>query len=189
VEKDVIMATRMEYARQPVVRCLARMKDTVEEIGIAIRRRSDASLSRRPAPESWAAKEVICHLRDIEELFMLRFRTMLAMDEPKFLVLAEMPDDRAAWGIVEGDAMPLDPDRWAEERQYLRTDAAAALAALRRRREETLAFLGRLTPDQWRRGSIHATLGRMTFADWVALIAAHDDKHLDQLQRAIKGKP
>jgi DinB superfamily len=189
VEKDVIMATRMEYARQPVVRCLARMKDTVEGIGIAIRGRSDASLSRRPAPESWAAKEVICHLRDIEELFMLRFRTMLAMDEPKFLVLGEMPDDRAAWGIVEGDAMPLDPDRWAEERQYLRTDAAAALAALRRRREETLAFLGRLTPDQWRRGSIHVTLGRMTFADWVALIAAHDDKHLDQLQRAIKGKP
>lgn len=74
------------------------MKDTVDEIGIAIRGRGDLSLSRRPAPEGWAAKEVICHLRDIEELFMLRFRTMLAMDEPKFLVLGEMPDGRAAWG-------------------------------------------------------------------------------------------
>jgi len=27
----------------------------------------------------------------------------------------------------------------------------------------------------------------MTFADWVALIAAHDDKHLDQLRRALEG--
>jgi hypothetical protein len=27
----------------------------------------------------------------------------------------------------------------------------------------------------------------MTFADWVALIAAHDDKHLAQLRRALEG--
>lgn len=145
-------------------------------------------LSRRPAPLSWAAKEVICHLRDIEEPFLLRFRTRLAMDEPKFLVLGAMPHDRAEWGIVEGDAMPLDPDRWAEERQYLGNDAQAALAALRRRREETLAFLERMTPTQWHRGSLHVTLGRMTFADWVALMAAHDDKHLAQLRRALEGQ-
>jgi DinB superfamily len=183
------MASRMDYAQQPVVRCLERMQRTVDEISADIRGQSDASLSRRPAPMSWAAKEVVCHLRDIEELFMLRFRTMLAMDEPKFLVLGEMPADPGVWGIIEGDALPLDPDRWAHERQYLRNDAATALAALRRRREETLALLRRLTAEQWRRGSIHVTLGRMTFADWAALIAAHDDKHLEQLRRAIEGRP
>jgi len=179
----------MEYAQQPIAQCLERMERTVDEISAVIGRQSDASLSRRPAPESWAAKEVVCHLRDIEELFMLRFRTMLAMDEPKFLVLGEMPDDQEAWGIVDGDALPLDPDRWAEERQYLRNDTAAALAAFRRRRKETLALLGRLTSEQWRRGSIHVTLGRMTFTNWVALMAAHDDRHLDQLKRAVEGRP
>lgn len=184
-----MMTTRMEYARQPVARCLERMGRTVEEIAAAIDGASDAALSRRPAPASWSAKEVTCHLRDIEELFLLRFRTMLALDEPTFLVLGEMPPDRAAWGIVEGDALPLDPDRWAEERQYLRNDTGQAVAALCRRRQETLALLGRLTPEQWQRGSIHVTLGRMTFADWVALIAAHDDKHLAQLRRALEGRP
>ena len=129
----------------------------------------------------------MCHLRDIEELFLLRFRSMLALDEPTFLVLGEMPPDQAAWGSIEGDGLPLDPDRWAEERQYLRNDTGQALAALRRRREETLALLGRLGAEQWRRGSVHVTLGRMTFADWVALIAAHDDKHLAQLRRALQG--
>jgi hypothetical protein len=183
------MSTRMEYAQQPVARCLERMERTVEEISAAIGDQGDEVLSRRPAPMSWSAKEVICHLRDIEEVFLLRFRTMLAMDEPRFLVLGEMPHDPAAWGIVEGDPMPLDPDRWAEERQYQRNDARAALAALRRRRQESLAFLVRLEPDQWRRGSIHTTLGRMTFADWVALIAAHDDKHVAQLKRAFEGRP
>ena len=182
------MTTRMEYARLPVGRCLERMQRTANEIAAAIANRSDPILSRRPQAASWAAKEVVCHLRDIEELFMLRFRTMLALDDPIFLVLGEMPPDQAAWGIVDGDPLPLDPDRWAEERQYLRQDTGLALAAFRRRREETLALLGRLTPEQWKRGSIHVTLGRMTFADWVALIAAHDDKHLDQLRRALEGR-
>jgi uncharacterized damage-inducible protein DinB len=179
----------MEYARQPVAHCLERMERAADELAAAIDGQSDASLSRRPAPASWSAKEVVCHLRDIEELFVLRFRSMLAIDEPMFLVLGEMPDDRAAWGIVEGDALPLDPDRWAEERQYLRNDTERALAALRRRRGETHALLKRLAPERWLRGSIHVTLGRMTFADWVALIAAHDDKHLAQLRRALEGRP
>ena len=183
------MSTRMEYAQQSVARCLERMERTADEIAAAISNQSDLSLSRRPGPTSWSAKEVVCHLRDIEELFMLRFRTMLALNEPTFLVLGEMPPDRAAWGIVEGDALPLDPDRWAEERQYLRSDTGLAFAALRRRRHETLALLGRLAPDQWQRGSTHVTLGRMTIADWVALIAAHDDKHLAQLRRALEGRP
>jgi hypothetical protein len=165
------------------------MERTADEVAAAIDGQNDVSLSRRPAPASWSAKEVVCHLRDIEELFTLRFRTMLAVDEPTFLVLGEMPPDRTAWGIAEGDALPLDPDRWAEERQYLRNDTGLALAALHRRRQETLAVLGQLEPQQWQRGSVHVTLGRMTFADWVALIAAHDDKHLAQLRRALEGRP
>jgi hypothetical protein len=28
----------------------------------------------------------------------------------------------------------------------------------------------------------------MTYADWVALVAAHDDKHVDQLVRALAGR-
>ena len=182
------MTTRMEYARQPVARCLERMERAVDEIAEAIAGHDAPALARRPALSSWAAVEIICHLRDIEELFLMRFRTMLAEHEPKFLVLGEFPHDRAEWGIVDGDAMPLDPDRWAEERQYLRNETAGALAALRRRRDETLAFLGRLTDEQWSRGSRHVTLGRMTFADWVALVAAHDDKHLNQLRRALEGR-
>jgi hypothetical protein len=28
----------------------------------------------------------------------------------------------------------------------------------------------------------------MTFSDWVALMAAHDDKHIRQLERALEGR-
>jgi DinB family protein len=133
------MPTRHEYAKQPIARRLERLARTADELAAAIRGQSDAVLSRRPDSKNWAAKEVVRHLRDLEELLMIRFRTMLAMDEPKFLVLGEMPHDPAPWGIVAGEPLPLDPDRWAEERQYLRNNTDEALAALRKRREETLA--------------------------------------------------
>ncbi|MGH2586664.1 MAG: DinB family protein [Dehalococcoidia bacterium] len=179
------MATREEYARQPLAQRLERLARTPDDLAEAIHDQDDAALSRRPDGEHWSAKEIVCHIRDIEEQFILRFRTMLAMDEPKFLTLGDMPLDRAAWGLEVDDGLPLDPDRWAYERQYLRQDTTAALAAFRVRREETLVFLRRIAPAQLQRGSIHTTLGRLTIDDWVALIGAHDDKHLDQLRHTL----
>ena len=183
------MPTREEYLSQPLEKRLERLERTPNELAAAIRGLEDAALSRQPDRQAWSAKEVVCHLRDIEEQFILRFRTMLAMDNPKFLTLGDMPSNPAEWGMGDGEGPPLDPERWVEERQYLRNDAGLALVAFRRRRGETLAFLRRLTPEQWQRGSIHATLGRMTFGDWAALMAAHDDKHIHQLKRALEGRP
>lgn len=118
---------------------------------------------------------------------MLRFHSMLAMDDPWVFVVGDPPPDPARWGIGGAVPFPLDPDRWVEERQYARNDSLAALAAFRRRRDEALAFLSGLSPEQWRRGSIHPSRGRVTFEQWVAGIAAHDDNHLEQLKQALRG--
>jgi hypothetical protein len=107
-------------------------------------------------------------------------------DEPTFLTLGDMPPDLQRWGIGGRIGMPLDPARLAEDRQYRRHDTVLALSTLRARREESLIFLRRLTAAQWRRGSIHLLDGRMTFEDWVALIAERDDEHLDQLNRVLR---
>lgn len=118
---------------------------------------------------------------------MLRFHMILGTDEPTFLTLGDMPPNPEHWGIGGRIGTPLDPARLAEERQYLRHDTVLALSTLRARREESLIFLRRLTAAQWRRESIHLLDGRMTLEDWVALIAEHDDEHLDQLIRALEG--
>jgi len=76
----------------------------------------------------------------------------------------------------------------AEGRQYLRNDATRAVAASRRRREDSLALLRSLTPEQWQRGCLHPTAGRRTINQFVTLLAWHDDNHLDQLRRALEGK-
>ena len=165
------MPTMEEYAKQPAADRLKRLERTADELAAAIRGQSEATLARRPDAKNWAAKEVVCHLRDTEELFMGRFELIATMDDPKFPPLN-----------------PATPDRWAEDRQYLRNDAGTALAAFRKRREESLAYLRGLAPEQWKRAAVHPQRGRMTVGDFVTLIAWHDDNHLDQLRRALEGK-
>jgi hypothetical protein len=66
------MATRDEVARQPLEQRRARLALTPDELAAGIHGQPEAVLARRPAATSWAAKEIICHLRDTEELFLLR---------------------------------------------------------------------------------------------------------------------
>jgi uncharacterized damage-inducible protein DinB len=141
---------------------------TPDDLAAAVRGKDDAAVSKRPDDKNWSAKEVICHLRDAEEGFMARFDVIMAMDDPRLTA--------------------VDTDRLARERQYLRNDVTEALAAFRKRREETLAFFRGLKGDQWKRGGIHAVRGRMTMDDFLSLIAWHDDNHLDQLERALDGR-
>jgi len=183
------MATRDDYLKQPVEQRLARLARAADDLDAAVRGRDDATLSRRPAPKAWSAKEVVCHLRDIEELCMLRYHAMLAMDEPRMFVVGLAAKDPTAFGIIGGAPYPLDADRWAEERQYLRNDTAEALSAFRRRRAEALGLLRALTPEQCRRGGVVPTGARVSFGELVAGSAAHDDTHLGQLERALDGRP
>jgi len=163
------MPTMEEYAKQPREQRLHRLTRTADELAAAIKGQSDAVLSRRPDATNWAAKEVVCHLRDAEESFGGRFEQILAMSTDPTLAGAN-------------------PDRLAEERQYLRNDAAEAVAAFRKRRQETLDVFGRLTAAQWDKGGIHPVRGRITLDGFLSLMAWHDDNHLDQIKRVLEGR-
>ncbi len=179
--------TAAEASTAPAVDGPRRLARTLEDLGKAVRSLDDAQWSRRPDGRNWSPKEIVCHLRDVEELFLTRFMTMLAMDEPKILAFNAMPEDLAAWGIGGAIGHPLDPDRWAEERQYLSNAGPKALGAFDRRRRETLALLGGLSAAQWTRAGHHPTRGRSTIAEFAGALAAHDENHLAQLQRALAG--
>jgi hypothetical protein len=164
------MPTMEEYAKQPREQRMQRLTRTPDELAAAIKGQSDAVLCRRPDAKNWAAKEVVCHLRDAEEGFGARFEQILAMD-------------------VDPRLGGPNPDRMAEDHQYLRNDAGEAVEAFRRRRAETLETFGKLTPAQWDKGGIHPVRGRITMDAFLSLMAWHDDNHLDQIARALKGQP
>jgi len=148
---------------------IARMDRAVDDYAAAVTGVPLAELVRRPDDKNWCALEIVCHVRDTDEVFLDRIQLVLAVDEPPFF--------------------PSDPDRWAQERQYLRSEVGEALAAFRARRMDTVRFLRGLSPAQLERGGVHATRGRMTVRDIVGIMAWHDDNHLDQLRRALAGQP
>jgi hypothetical protein len=159
-----------EWAAVAVPQRLARLEATPSELARLMRGQSDAALSRRPAPDAWSAKEVVCHLRDAEEHLSGWVTLILAVDDPVL--------------VAAGTAA-----RWAVDRQYARHHAGAAWDAFGRRRDETLALFRGLAPAQWQRGGHHDRRGRMTVDHLLSLMAWHDDNHLDQLRRALDGKP
>ena len=148
---------------------LDRMRQTPGEIAALIEGQPGDVLGRRPAEGAWSATEIVCHLRDVEEFYLDRVQLILIHDEPVLLM--------------------LDPDRWADERQYRRHDMALAHAAFTTRRRETLAVLDPLGAEQWERAGLHRLRGRLTVRHLVHSWAKHDDGHLDQLRRALAGRP
>jgi DinB superfamily len=163
------MLTIEDYARQPRAQRMQRLTRTADEFSAAIKGQSEAVLARRPDEKNWAAKEVVCHMRDTEEVFGARIEQILAMD-------------------VDPKLVATNPDRWAEERQYLANDVGRALAAFRQRRAETLETFGKLTLAQWAKGAIHPVAGRIALDGFLSIMAWHDDNHLDQLTRALEGR-
>jgi hypothetical protein len=145
------------------------MRGTPGDLAAAIDGQPAAVLARRPAEKAWSAKEIVCHLRDVEEFYLDRIKILLINDEPPLIL--------------------LEPDRWAEDRQYLRHDVGEALRAFRLRREDTLEFLVSLRADEWSRGGMHPLLGRITVGKIVRSMPRHDQAHLDQLRRALAGQP
>jgi len=163
------MSTMEEYAGQPREQRMVRLTRTADELAAAIKGQSDGVLSRRPDAKNWAAKEIVCHLRDTEEVFAARIEQVRVMDvDPR-------------WGDSNADRM-------AEERQYLRNDAEEALVAFRRRRAETLDLFAGLAPGQWEKSGIHPVRGRFTIDAILSVMAWHDDNHLAQLIRALEGR-
>lgn len=159
-----------EWGRRPRAARLERLAATAAELTGALATASAATLGRRPAPDAWAAVEIVCHLRDQEESFHDRLTLILAAEEPRFPA--------------------ADPNRWAAERQYARHDAHDAARAFARRRGETLALLRGLAPEAWTRAGWQLdSRGRRTIDDFLTLIAWHDENHLAQLVRALAGQP
>lgn len=145
------------------------MRRTPSDVAAAISDQRENVLTRRPAEGAWSATEIVCHLRDVEEFYFERVLLILANEEPTLVV--------------------LDPDRWADERQYQRQDIMRAHAALSTRRQETLDLLDALPPEQWERAGAHPLRGRLSIRRIVHGWAKHDDGHLDQLMRALAGLP
>src|SRR5260370_13576898 len=124
------MPTMDDCLARPVGVRLGRVRSTPGERARRLEGHDAAALARRPDAGGWSAGEIVCHLRDVEELFLVRFQTILAADDPQILTLGASPEALAAWGIGGEIAHPPAPSLSAQAPQGSRRAASWARPAL-----------------------------------------------------------
>ena len=120
----------------------------------------------RGGDEDWSIVEVVCHLRDAEERALERMRAMRDQDEP----------------FLAG----YDQEAWARERDYASQDMQGALQSYLQMKEQHIAELEALTPEQWERPGMHEEQGRITISAHTLHLVAHDSQHAAQIARQLK---
>ena len=121
--------------------------------------------SARGGDEGWSVVEVVCHLRDAEEVFLQRMRMLRDVVEP----------------VIAG----FDQTTLASERSYASADLHAALAVFFHLRAVHMAELATLTAAQWERSGQHQQHGSMTIFNHTLHVVWHDAIHTAQIARQL----
>jgi hypothetical protein len=119
----------------------------------------------RDGVDGWTALEILCHLRDFDEIFYRRAKSMIEQDNPTFKA--------------------YDHEAMVTERAYNAQDPNQVVASFRRHRAEFIAFFEGLSEEQWARSGTHPERGHFTMLDAVAQVATHDVNHLEQMVRVL----
>jgi hypothetical protein len=151
-----------------LLECVIQMKGLAESAGRLAKMAQDTAEPRwrlRPSPGVWAPIEVLGHLADFEVVVGARLRAMLTVDEPPL--------------------QQIDGARLAERARYLDWPLARALERFERRRRENLELLETCSAEDLGRTGVHPARGRLTVADVVAVVLAHDTDHLGQIRTRL----
>ena len=142
------------------------MKRNIEVIEHVLANVSQAQATTyRDGDEGWTTLEVLCHLRDFDEIFLSRARMMLEQDYP------QLP--------------AYDHEAMAIEDAYNDQDLAEVLASFQASRRESIAFFRNLSDDEWARSGVHPEKGHFTMTDAVMQVGIHDVTHLEQMTRIL----
>src|SRR5215831_9596900 len=140
---------------------LAVIRATAEQLRKHVAALGAGGLERKPAPDKWNAREILCHLADCEVVFAFRLRQVLAQD----------------YHVIQ----PFDQESWAEH--YGAYDAKAALDVFTAVRQWNLRFIEGVPPELFSKKLTHPERGEMTFGTVVETMAGHDLNHLGQIER------
>ena len=109
--------------------------------------------------------ETLRHVRDVVQVYGVRFKWMILDDDP---LLANYDED--AWA-ANGTDGPRDID--------------AVLREIEAYRAETVRLLRALPDDGWTRTGRHEALGGVVLEPYVRHELAHEEQHLAQLASAL----
>ena len=120
----------------------------------------------RPAFDGgWGIVEILPHLKDWEEIYLDRARSILTEDRP---------------------ALPsFDDTLWSIERDYRAQDPMESFEAFAGLRSELVELARNASPADWERSGIHGYYGDVTLHWLLDHVCDHDEEHLQQSRDAL----
>ncbi|HEY3972511.1 MAG TPA: DinB family protein [Candidatus Sulfotelmatobacter sp.] len=130
-----------------------------------IRGLSAKQLKWKPEPGKWSIAEILAHLADAEIAGSWRMRLIV--------------------GASGTEVHPFDQDAWAAAFQYAKRDARNSVEVFRVLRENNLAMLKALRPEDWDKFGMHLERGKETIAHMTRMFAGHDTNHVRQIEGIV----
>jgi hypothetical protein len=144
---------------------LASLEDTAGRIQAIAASLIPHGLERSRGAGTWTAREILCHLADVEIGVGFRLRQALSEDDHRI--------------------QPFDQDRWAS--RYGALDAAVAVRSFAALREWNLVLIRSLGPADLARPAFHPERGPEPVEAIIKMLAGHDLNHLAQLETIARG--
>lgn len=145
---------------------LAMLADTSSRIADLTKGISPAQLVTPPEPSEWSARDVLAHLRACSDMWGGYIVKILNEDHPTFKA--------------------VNPTTWIKSTNYLELEFRPSLKAFTAQRDELLAVLKPLPPEDWSRTATVTGAGKprertvRTYAQW---LANHERSHFKQFER------
>lgn len=124
--------------------------------------KSESEYLWRPEQGKWCLLEIVCHLLD-EEVLDFRTRTKQALLYP------------------EKDLIPINPEGWVEEHNYLSENYFETLQLFLDERSKSIEWLKQHKNETWSNALKHPELGVLSAELFLNNWLAHDYLHIRQI--------
>jgi hypothetical protein len=115
--------------------------------------------------KGWTVLEVLCHLRDYDNIFRMRAERIRCREYP------ELPF--------------YDHLELAQEKHYNDQVLASVIEEFSNSRRQTIDFFEQLSDNHWQRAGVHPERGHFTLVDAALQIGLHDTIHIEQITRIL----
>jgi hypothetical protein len=141
---------------------LERFRRGAELLAVVTTGAAGPELDFAPAEGKWGVRMIVCHLADCEAVNVMRFRQMIAEDNPTLV--------------------PFDQNKWAANLDYKKRKISQPIETFRRLRGENYELLKEQPEEAFARTGNHLERGKITVLDLLRLHAMHVEKHVQQIQ-------
>jgi hypothetical protein len=141
---------------------LERFRRGAELLAVVTTGAAGPELDFTPAQGKWSVRTIVCHLADTEAVTVMRFRQMIAEDNPTLV--------------------PFDQEKWAEKLDYKARKISQPLETFRRLRGENYELLKAQSEETFARTGHHLERGSLTVLDLLRMDAEHAETHVRQIQ-------